>query len=100
MTAPADAAAAAAAPRQASNAPRPRTDTAAHCSCATRPPSLATVACARQTHAVTRVRRHPRLAAAAAFGLLAIAVELLGRSLTERIDVGKHVAAPSYAHAG
>ena len=49
---------------------------------------------------MTRVRRHPRLAAAAAFGLLAIAVELLGRSLTERIDVGKHVAAPSYAHAG
>jgi hypothetical protein len=39
------------------------------------------------------------LAAASAFALLSLAAELVGRSLTHRIDVGKHVAAPSYANA-
>ena len=37
--------------------------------------------------------------AACAFGLLALIAELAGRSLTHRIDVGRHVAAPSYAGA-
>ena len=32
-----------------------------------------------------------------AFGLLALVAELLGRSLTHRLDVGRHVASPSYA---
>jgi hypothetical protein len=34
---------------------------------------------------------------ALAFGLLALAAELVGRSLTHRVDVGRHVATPSYA---
>jgi hypothetical protein len=45
-----------------------------------------------------RARRHQRLLSALAFGLLAVAAELFGRSLTHRVDVGRHVAAPSYAH--
>ncbi len=45
-----------------------------------------------------RARRHQRLLSALAFGLLALVAELLGRSLTHRIDLGRHVAAPSYAH--
>ncbi len=32
-----------------------------------------------------------------AFGLLALVAELVGRSLTHRLDVGRHVATPSYA---
>lgn len=48
---------------------------------------------------MTRARRHQRVSAGFAFGLLALGAELLGRSLTHRIDVGRHVAAPSYAHA-
>jgi hypothetical protein len=44
--------------------------------------------------------RHHRLLSILAFGLLALVVELAGRGMTERIDVGRHVAAPSYAHAG
>jgi hypothetical protein len=46
-----------------------------------------------------RARRHQRLLSAFAFGLIALVAELLGRSLTHRIDFGRHVAAPSYAHA-
>jgi len=46
---------------------------------------------------VISARRHRRLSAALAFGLLAFVAELVGRSLTHRIDVGRHVAAPSYA---
>jgi hypothetical protein len=46
-----------------------------------------------------RARRHQRLLSALAFGLLALAAELLGRSLTHRIDVGRHVASPSYSGA-
>jgi hypothetical protein len=34
-----------------------------------------------------------------AFGLLALIAELVGRSLTHRLDVGRHVATPSYAGA-
>jgi hypothetical protein len=45
-----------------------------------------------------RARRHQRLASGLAFGLLALVAELAGRSLTHRIDVGRHVAAPSYSH--
>src|ERR671936_135511 len=46
-----------------------------------------------------RARRHQRLLSAVAFALLALVVELIGRSLTHRLDVGKHVASPSYAGA-
>ena len=44
-----------------------------------------------------RARRHQLALARAAFGLLALVAELVGRSLTHRLDVGRHVAAPSYA---
>jgi hypothetical protein len=44
-------------------------------------------------------RRHQRLLSILAFGLLALAAALGGRSMTERIDVGRHVASPSYSHA-
>jgi hypothetical protein len=37
--------------------------------------------------------------AAAAFGLLALIAELAGRSLTHRLDLGRHVASPSYSGA-
>ena len=47
---------------------------------------------------MNRARRHQRLLSALAFGLLALVAELLGRSLTHRVDLGRHVAAPSYAH--
>jgi hypothetical protein len=47
---------------------------------------------------VERARRHQVLLARLAFGLLALVAELLGRSLTHRIDVGRHVETPSYAH--
>ncbi len=46
-----------------------------------------------------RARRHQRLLSVLAFGLLAVAAELLGRSLTHRFDFGRHVAAPSYSGA-
>ncbi|HEY7604567.1 MAG TPA: hypothetical protein VH760_09915 [Gaiellaceae bacterium] len=45
-----------------------------------------------------RARRHQRLLSVLAFGLLALVAELVGRSLTHRVDVGRHVATPSYAH--
>jgi hypothetical protein len=45
-----------------------------------------------------RARRHQRLLSALAFGLLAVAAELLGASLTHRIDLGRHVRSPSYSH--
>jgi hypothetical protein len=47
---------------------------------------------------MNRARRHQRLFSAVAFGLLALVAELVGRSLTHRMDLGRHVAAPSYAH--
>ena len=46
-----------------------------------------------------RARRHQRLLAALAFGILALAAELLGASLTNRFDLGRHVRSPSYSHA-
>ena len=46
-----------------------------------------------------RARRHQRLLSGLAFGLLALIAELVGRSLTHRLDVGRHVAAPGYAGA-
>ena len=46
-----------------------------------------------------RARRHQRLLAAVAFGLIALVAELVGRSLTHRLDVGRHVASPSYSGA-
>src|SRR5213078_5088940 len=55
---------------------------------------------ARQYHpAMDRARRHQRLLSGLAFGLLALVAELVGRSLTYRLDVGRHVAAPAYASA-
>ena len=49
---------------------------------------------------MTRARRHRRISAALAFGLLAFVAELVGRSLTHRLDVGRHLAAPGgYANA-
>jgi hypothetical protein len=52
-----------------------------------------------QTWAMQRARRHHRLSAALAFALLALIAELVGRSLTHRLDVGRHVSSPSYAGA-
>jgi hypothetical protein len=46
-----------------------------------------------------RARRHQRLLSALAFGLIALAAELVGASLTHRIDLGRHVRSPSYSHA-
>jgi hypothetical protein len=46
-----------------------------------------------------RARRHHRVLAAAAFGLLALVAELVGRSLTHRLDLGRHVESPSYSGA-
>jgi hypothetical protein len=46
-----------------------------------------------------RARRHQRLLARLALLLLALVAELVGRSLTHRLDVGRHVASPSYAGA-
>jgi hypothetical protein len=48
---------------------------------------------------VQRARRHQTLLARLALGLLALVAELAGRSLTHRIDVGRHLEAPSYDHA-
>src|SRR5438477_1178841 len=44
-----------------------------------------------------RARRHARFLSALAFGLLALVAELVGRSLTHRLDLGRHVRTPSYA---
>jgi hypothetical protein len=48
---------------------------------------------------MVRGRRHQRSLSVLAFGLLALVAELAGRSLTHRIDVGRHVRSPSYAGA-
>jgi hypothetical protein len=45
-----------------------------------------------------RARRHQRLLARLALGLLALVAELAGRSLAHRLDFGRHVEAP-YAGA-
>jgi hypothetical protein len=46
-----------------------------------------------------RARRHQRLLSGLAFALLALVAELVGRSLTHRFDIGRHVGPPSYATA-
>ena len=46
-----------------------------------------------------RARRHQRLLARLALGLLALVAELIGRSLTHRLDFGRHVGTPSYSTA-
>jgi hypothetical protein len=46
-----------------------------------------------------RARRHQRLLSGLAFALLALVAELLGRSLTHRFDIGRHVRSPSYSTA-
>ncbi len=45
------------------------------------------------------MRRHHVLLSRLALGLLALVAELTGRSLTHRIDLGRHVASPSYSGA-
>jgi len=51
------------------------------------------------TSGVERCRRHQPLFARLALGLLALIAELIGRSLTHRFNLGRHVAAPSYSGA-
>jgi hypothetical protein len=46
-----------------------------------------------------RARRHQRLLSGLAFALLALVAELTGRSLTHRLDVGRHMQTPGYATA-
>jgi hypothetical protein len=46
-----------------------------------------------------RARAHRRLAGFGAFALLALVAELFGRSLTLRLDLGRHVPTPSYGGA-
>jgi hypothetical protein len=46
-----------------------------------------------------RARRHQRLLSFLAFGLLALVAELVGRSMTHRLDLGQHVQTPRYAGA-
>jgi hypothetical protein len=48
---------------------------------------------------VARARRHHRVLSLLAVAVLALAAEVVGRSLTTRIDVGRHVASPGYAGA-
>jgi hypothetical protein len=48
---------------------------------------------------VDRARRHQRLLSALALGVLTLVAELVGRSLTHRIDIGRHVGRVAYAHA-
>src|SRR2546422_9776752 len=44
-----------------------------------------------------RARAHRRLAGVGSFALLALVAELAGRSLTLRLDLGRHVPTPGYA---
>jgi hypothetical protein len=46
-----------------------------------------------------RARRHQRALARLALILLALVAELIGRSLSHRLDFGRHVGEPSYAGA-
>ena len=52
----------------------------------------------QHTSRVDRAKGHTRLLAGLALGLLALTAELAGRSLTHRLDVGRHVGRVSYAH--
>src|SRR5207248_2006056 len=49
-------------------------------------------------HTVDMRRRHQRLLAGVALGLLVLVAEIAGGSLTHRIDVGRHVGPVSYSH--
>ena len=44
-----------------------------------------------------RARAHRRLAGFGSFALLALVAEICGRSLTVRLDLGRHVPTPSYS---
>jgi hypothetical protein len=44
-----------------------------------------------------QARAHRRLAGTAAFALLTLVAELFGRSLTVRLDLGRHVPTPGYS---
>ena len=46
-----------------------------------------------------RARRHQTLLARLALALLVLIAELAGRSLTHRVNIGRHVDAPSYSAA-
>jgi hypothetical protein len=46
-----------------------------------------------------RARRHQTLLARLALALLVLIAELAGRSLTHRVNIGRHVEAPSYSGA-
>jgi hypothetical protein len=46
-----------------------------------------------------RARRHQRFSAGLAFGLLALIAELSGRSLTHRLNIGRHVNSAGYSGA-
>jgi Ni/Fe-hydrogenase subunit HybB-like protein len=46
-----------------------------------------------------RARSHRRLAGVGAFALLALVAEIVGRSLTVSLDLGRHVPTPSYSGA-
>ena len=48
---------------------------------------------------MVRARAHRRLSGFGAFALLALTAEVVGRSLTVRLDIGRHVPTPSYAGA-
>ena len=48
---------------------------------------------------MNRARSHRRLAGIGAFAMLALAAEVFGRSLTVRLDLGRHVPTPSYSGA-
>ena len=48
---------------------------------------------------MTQARAHRRVAGIGAFVLLALVAEIVGRSLTVRLDLGRHVPTPSYAGA-
>jgi len=48
---------------------------------------------------MTRAHRHQRALSLLAFCLLVLVAELVGRSLTHRLDIGRHLQAPGYARA-
>jgi hypothetical protein len=48
---------------------------------------------------VDRARRHQRKLSGLALALLALVAELTGRSLTHRLDLGRHVSSVGYEHA-
>jgi hypothetical protein len=58
---------------------------------------LGRVPSVRHTEGMDRARRHQRLFSALAFALLALVAELVGRSLTHRLDVGRHVGSSDYS---